>query len=83
MRINGRTVVVGDVVTVKRREEAYYSTYGGNPECWLEPGEIATVKSVDVPAVTSNRTFVCADFQKYGRTWRVGLLRDNVKVVTE
>ena len=82
-------VKVGDQVTCKSAEEAYYSGYAGNPECSFEPGDTGTVAAVEVPYVTRrNSTFVCVDFQKegvscgsHGEPWRVGLDYSNIKVL--
>ena len=84
---------IGDRVTCREREEAYYSRYVGNPECWFEPGDVGTVASVDVPVVRNTRghlTFCCIDFYKggipYGKhgdsPWRVGLYYDNIVILT-
>jgi hypothetical protein len=73
---------IGDVVTCKVREEAYYSNYGITPECWFEPGDMAVVASVDVPKIWHRGTFICADFEKDGRKWRVGLDPKNIRIIT-
>ena len=46
------TVKPGDLLTVKEPIEASYSRYAGNPECWLTPGILTCVVSVQVPCVT-------------------------------
>jgi hypothetical protein len=75
---------IGDTITVKVREEAYYSGYAGRPVCWLEPGETAIVAAVDVPSVWRERvSFLCADFVRDGRTWRIGVLYGNVRKVKD
>ena len=71
-----KTFRVGDKVTVNTRQEAYYSGYAGNPDCFLEPGETGVIGAVKVPKV--RRTpggdyFCCIDFTKAGRTWRAGV----------
>ena len=76
-----KTLQIGDRVTCKVRVNAYYSNYGGNQECWFEPGEVGIIGSINVPSVTRNRTFTCVDFTKYGKTWRCALLKDNIKHV--
>jgi len=35
-----RVIKVGDIVTCKRPEEAYYSRYAGNPICCLRPRDL-------------------------------------------
>ena len=84
-------VHVGDQVTCKQPEEAYYSGYAGEPKCSFEPGDVGTVAAVDVPYVTGrNTTFVCVDFYKEGiiyneahggDPWRVGLDYSNIRVL--
>ncbi len=74
---------VGDQVTCRQREEAYYSGYYGNPICWFEPSDIGIVKQIDVPYVTSNGTFTVVDFMKPPlpngcQVWRVALNPLNV-----
>ena len=73
----------GDRVTCRERVEAYYSNYGGNPECWFEPGDVGVVANTDVPAVIHipgrPPTFCTVDFGKYGFTWRVSLTEDNMR----
>ena len=71
-------IKIGDQITVRCREEAYYSGYGGLPKCWLEPGEVAVVASVNVPKIWHRGTFICADFEKDGRKWRIGVDPKNV-----
>jgi len=69
-------------VTPIRRTEAYYSKYAGRPECFLEPGERATVVSVDVPPVTGRRgNFLTADFARGGERWTVSLWPGEYSVV--
>ena len=36
----------------------------------IQPGMVGTVASVDVPAVTVNKSFLCLDFQIDGHVWR-------------
>ncbi len=81
---------IGDVVTCKQRVEAYYSNYGGAPECWFEAGDVGVIGAVDVPCVhknTKHSYFYCIDFLKPGVPyqerfpdcpWRVSLYDDNV-----
>ena len=77
---------IGDVVTCKTREQAYYSNYGGPPECWFEPGDMGLVASVDVPYVChikgKSMTFCCVDFAKDGRKWRAGIDPKNLRIIT-
>lgn len=78
------TFKIGDKVTVTSRQEAYYSNFAGNPECFLEVGETGIIGSVKVPKVTLPRNaketlkpfdkfyeyFCCIDFEKNGKTYR-------------
>lgn len=77
---------IGDVVTCRAREEAYYSNYGGLPECWFEPGDTGIIAAVDVPYVYhikgKSMAFCCVDFTKDGRKWRVGMDPKNIRVIT-
>jgi hypothetical protein len=77
--------MVGDGVTVKKRVEAYYSSYGGNPECWLEPNDIGIVTHINVPCVIDfgHKTFVAVDFGKHGKTWRAGVYAENLRRIRE
>lgn len=82
-------VQVGMYVTCIQSEECYYSNYGGRPEMLFRPGMVALVASVDVPAVTKNYAFICADFYaptenpkwESNDVWRVALKYDNIKIV--
>lgn len=69
----------GDKVTVNTPETAYYSDYGGNPPCSLEPGEVAIIKSINVPSVTGRRGdyFHRALFTKHNQEWSVAICKDN------
>lgn len=85
-RLRKADVRVGDKVTCIERVDAYYSNYGGNPECWFEPGEVGVVGAVDVPCTTyayrkrgGTASFVCVDFEKHGQTWRCALYYNNVR----
>jgi hypothetical protein len=72
----------GTTVTPIRRTEAYYSGYAGRPECFLEPGESATVASVDVPPVRGRRgNFLTACFARGGERWTVALWPGEYSVV--
>jgi len=86
-------VKVGDKVTCKQEEAAYYSGYAGNPVVIFKPGMVGIVGSVKVPYVRTSRGqnsyFVCVDFKVAGvfqgnpkcgnDTWRVPL--DYVNIV--
>jgi hypothetical protein len=84
---------VGDLVRVNNRVEASYSGYGGNPECYLEPDVIATVKAVNVPWVTLPAngldSFVQVEFEgpEYGiephvyTYWRAAVCYTNLQKV--
>ena len=82
---------IGDIVICKTREEAYYSRYAGNVECWFEPGDEGVIASVDVPVVRNingHLTFCCIDFYKEGipynqgqSPWRVALYDENIVIV--
>jgi hypothetical protein len=84
---------IGDIVTVKIKEEAYYSNYCGRPECYLEPTDRAVVVDPKVPKVclvpvdaTHDKSyyFCLVDFDKDGRVWRAGINYCNlVKVKKE
>jgi len=75
---------VGAKVTPRERTEAYYSGYAGAPECFLEPGEVAIVVSVDNPPVTGRRAnFLTAAFERGGRRWTVALRRGEYDVVKD
>lgn len=41
-----RTIQVGDKVTCKVPEHAYYSGYGGQPEMVFRPGYVGTVAAI-------------------------------------
>ncbi len=85
-------VKIGDRVTCKREESAYYSGYAGNPVVIFKPGMVGVVGAVKVPYVQTrsgqNSYFVCVDFKvpgvfsgnpKFGNdTWRVGLDYSNI-----
>lgn len=75
-------VKIGMKVTCVKKEEAYYSKYAGNPECFFECGDVGTVGAIDVPYVTTpsgkNKSFVCVDFDKMGKRWRAGVDYDNI-----
>lgn len=74
----------GTTVTPLKRTEAYYSGYAGRPECFLEPGDRATVVSVDVPPVTGPRgNFLTADFARGGMRWTVALWHGEYSVIDD
>jgi hypothetical protein len=74
---------VGMRVTVRDRQQAYYSGYAGHPVCFLEPGMEGVLAVVDVPYVRyrkgNSASFACVDFDgplhgNPGRTeWRAGV----------
>lgn len=80
----------GDKVTCRQPVDAYYSSYGGRPECTFKLGMVGIVAAVDVPSVRygpkGEDTFVLVDFTgpEYGRpqhrytTWRVALRYRNI-----
>ena len=75
-------ITYGCLVTCKRAEPAYYSNYGGNPECIFEPGMIGVVRSVDVPSIRRKGvSFCCVDFHNKGKFWRCGLLYNNIVLI--
>ena len=64
---------IGDTVTVTKRKKGYYSACGGNPECYLEPGERGAIVAVRVPKLRKTPGgdyFCCIDYEKYGKIWR-------------
>jgi hypothetical protein len=74
-------VKVGDRVTVKAREEGYYSTYSGKPAIFLEPGMVAVVGAIGVPSVRREYVFfVCVDFYcpATGKIERAGVDYPNI-----
>ena len=81
-----KKVTVGDRVTTKTAEPAFYSGYALNPEQWFNPGMVGTVARVNVPCVAHQKgkpySYNFIDFiGKNGKVWRVGLYsRDLVKV---
>lgn len=84
-RVERDRFIHGMKVTCKTRVEAYYSGYGGNPECWFEPGMVGTIGAVECPCVTyrylqrgGTATFVCVDFVVDGREWRTALYYNNI-----
>jgi hypothetical protein len=73
-RIRAGDPKIGDSVTTTESVSAYYSNYGGNPECFFEPGDVGIVGAVNVPSVRREGVFFhCVDFEKHGRQWRVAL----------
>jgi len=76
---------VGDLVTVKEPVEAYYSRYGFQPECYLEPGDVGVVAAIDVPCVINlgHKVFACVDFTKHGTLWRAGVYYENLRRLHE
>jgi len=64
----------GRIAVVTQRIAAYYSNYGGLPECFLEPGESARIIAEKIPSVRGPRLyFTLVEFEKNGRTWRASL----------
>jgi len=84
-------VHVGDRVTCRHAEEASYSNYYDNPECFFEPGDTGIVKYVDVPDVTRNASHVRVSFYKEGipyggernYPWAVDLDYSNIRVLKD
>lgn len=77
MKASAKNIALGDVVTTRRPEKAYYSGYAGNPLCFFTEADRGIVGAVKVPYVAKTYAhgdyFVCVDFEKYGDVWRVGL----------
>jgi hypothetical protein len=83
----------GDKVTCLETVEAYYSEYGGRPECFFRPGTVGIVSHVDTPSVRpgphGEDVRVIVDFRgpafgpSHARhtTWRVALCYRNVKLI--
>jgi len=75
---------VGKRIVCLKRVEAYYSKYGPMPECFLELGDLATVKSINIPPVVGRGpNFLVAEFEKYGIVWRVALNRGEYREVEQ
>lgn len=82
-----KKVTVGDRVTTKIVEPAFYSGYGINPVQEFKPGMVGVVAKVNVPCVTHRKgsgdplSYNCIDFiGDKGKLWRVSLYsRDMVK----
>lgn len=57
---------LGMRVTVREAQDAYYSGYGGRPDCAFEPGMWGRIAALDVPYVRRLRgnsgSFACVDF---------------------
>jgi hypothetical protein len=71
-----------ETVTPSKPVQAYYSNYGGLPECFLEPGDIARVIAKKVPSVRGPRPyFTLVEFEKLGHTWRASLYPGEFKRV--
>lgn len=69
-KVTKKDIKIGDKVTVTTRHEAYYSAYGGNRACFMEPGDIGVVGAVHVPKVLTGPSPLyscCIDFKKYGK----------------
>jgi hypothetical protein len=56
------------VIEANVRKEAYYSNYGGLPECFIEKGDLALLPH---PETKSSWKYGLADFHKDGKDWRV------------
>lgn len=80
-------VKIGDKVTCRHPEEAYYSEYAGNPKVMFEPGMVGTVNDVDCPFMRKKGVFACVDFEGpidaggKSNIWRVALPDSNMKKV--
>jgi len=76
---------IGDRVTCKVPEDAYYSGYAGRPKVSFTPGMVGTVDAVRVPSVWRARvSFTCVDFEdETGRPQRVGLLDGNIRKIRD
>jgi hypothetical protein len=75
---------LGDKVTCRHSEDAYYSGYAGRPIQNFTPGMIGIVAAVDVPCVyyRGHTSFYCVDFiGDNGEVWRTSLNPDNIKLV--
>jgi hypothetical protein len=77
---------IGDRVTCRFAESAYYSRYAGRPEILFKPGMVGTIASI-TPKVKittgqgkdSRPDFLVVDYEapETGQTERVGLNYDN------
>lgn len=85
---------VGDRVTCIVPVDAYYSNYGGRPECVFCPGMVGIVAHLDSPSVRpgphGEDVFAIVDFDgpAHGKcnadtTWRVALRYGNIKIVSK
>jgi hypothetical protein len=81
---------VGDKVTCKLAEPAYYSNYGGNPVMIFKPGMVGTVatiapkvRKVKGPGCDGKDDFLVVDYHapETNATQRVGLNFCNAEVV--
>lgn len=62
-----RKIKVGDIVTCRVPQQAYYSGYAGRPDCSFEPGDLGIVVNVEVPYVRGpEKTFSRVEFFKKG-----------------
>jgi len=81
------SVKVGMKVTCLAPVEAYYSGMKIAAPPWrtpivvFSPGDGGTVACVDVPYVRGYGSFCCIDFKHEGRTERVALAYDNIKLL--
>jgi len=78
-------IKIGDKVTCKNPEEAYYSGRDGRPKQNFEPGMIGKVGAVDVPPVRGKGgNFCCVDFIGVdGKTWRCAVKYPNLKIIPD
>lgn len=81
--------IVGKHVTCLYVVEAYYSGYGGRPYCAFKPGDVAIVTRIAPkvrivrggPHKDGRETFLVCDFERDGKTERVGLNWCNATLV--
>lgn len=75
-------LTVGRAVTCLQPVAAYYSGYAGNPEVSFNPGDIGQAAVLDVARVRGKEgSFVCVDFVRDGKEWRVGLDYANIQIL--
>lgn len=71
-----------ELVTPTKPIQAYYSDYGGLPECFLEPGESARIIAKRVPSVRGPRPyFTLIEFEKLGHTRRASVYPGEFKKI--
>lgn len=71
------TVKIGDIVTCRRTEEAYYSGRAGNAPCFFRPGDVGIVVSLDTSCVERSTTSSRVEFFAQGNQEQVYLMTTN------